>query len=139
MPRTSYVGIDVACAKKKRLPLAVWVHPAGHLKTIPLRDWSARPPSRAVANSDCLNWDTSRTESRIAPVQGTCLYWVVEYSGMSQSLLLASLKPRVQRIDLDLAGGSKWRRKFQKKSGLNLVRSFGIGFKRILPLSSCER
>ena len=44
MPKTAYVGIDVACAKKKRLPLAVCVHPVGRLETMPLRDWSTRPP-----------------------------------------------------------------------------------------------
>ena len=35
MPKTAYVGIDVACAKKKRLPLAVCVHPVGRLETMP--------------------------------------------------------------------------------------------------------
>jgi hypothetical protein len=44
MLKTAYVGIDVACAKKKRLPLAVCVNSVGRLETIPLRDWSIRPP-----------------------------------------------------------------------------------------------
>ena len=44
MPKTAYVGIDVACAKKKRLPLAVCLNSLGRLETIPLRDWSIRPP-----------------------------------------------------------------------------------------------
>jgi hypothetical protein len=44
MSRTAYVGIDVACAKKKRLPLAVCVHSVGCLETIPRRDWPRRPP-----------------------------------------------------------------------------------------------
>src|SRR5260370_41395261 len=43
MPKTAYGGIDVACAKKKHLPLAVCVHSVGRLETMPLRDWSARP------------------------------------------------------------------------------------------------
>ena len=44
MPKTAYVRIDLACAKKKRLPLAVCVHSVGRLETMPLRDWSTRPP-----------------------------------------------------------------------------------------------
>ena len=44
MPQTAYVGIDVACAKRKRLPLAVCVFSVGRLETMPLRDWSTRPP-----------------------------------------------------------------------------------------------
>jgi uncharacterized protein DUF429 len=44
MSQTVYVGIDVACAKKKRLPLVVCMHSVDRLETMPLRDWSTRPP-----------------------------------------------------------------------------------------------
>jgi hypothetical protein len=44
MPQTAYVGIDVACAKRKRLPLAACVFSVGRLEAMPLRDWSTRPP-----------------------------------------------------------------------------------------------
>ena len=43
MPQTAYAGIDVACAKRKRLPLAACVFSVGRLEAMPLRDWSTRP------------------------------------------------------------------------------------------------
>jgi len=44
MPQSAYVGIDVACAKQKRLPLAACVRVANRLETLPLRGWLTKPP-----------------------------------------------------------------------------------------------
>lgn len=41
---SAYVGIDVACAKKKALPISVCVQRGGKLTPLPLRTAAFRPP-----------------------------------------------------------------------------------------------
>lgn len=44
---SAYVGIDVACAKRKALPISVCVNRNGRLTPLPLREGALRPPRGA--------------------------------------------------------------------------------------------
>ncbi len=68
----AYVGIDVACAKKKALPISVCVQRGGKLTPLPLRE-AARPP-RGGGNALALGADwrddfAAQTESYLRSVE----------------------------------------------------------------------
>jgi hypothetical protein len=55
----AFCGIDVACAKGKRLPIAVCVKRTDGLKSLPLRSFSGLPP-RGMGNRNALSPDVRR-------------------------------------------------------------------------------
>lgn len=101
MSKIAYVGIDVSCAKKKRIPIVIAIKESGRLIPLPLLEMPFRPP-HGVGNEGVLEPAQVKfyVDQVAEYVQKAC-----EYFGVTASMIAldAPLEPRVEHINYRLA------------------------------------
>ena len=97
----AFIGIDVSCAKKKRIPIVIAIKESGSLRPLPLLEMPLKPPY-GVGNRGVL--EPAQVQSyanQIAEyVQKAC-----EYFGVTAKMIAldAPLEPRIEHINYRLA------------------------------------